>query len=154
MVKFEVYNIIRQLYISLPIKNYYQKSVDENYFNYLGRLKYGYALLAHYLQSPIAITNYSIDKLLTSKDFKQLDPTWSGHDFYEHLDDLGNFIVLDCSKKNKVYSEKRRYYGNTSVKQVRDYLATHPVVTYEDLAVRTSELKQVLNNFFKDPKND
>lgn len=154
MVKFEVYNIIRQLYISLPIKTYYQKSVDENYFNYLGRLKYGYALLAYYLQAPIAIPDYSIDKLLTSKDFKQLDSTWIGHDFYEHVDDLGNFIVLDCSKKNKTYSEKRKYYGNTSIQQVRDFLTTHPVVTYDSLDSRTSELKQVLNKFFKEPKND
>lgn len=154
MVKFEVYNIIRQLFMKLPIKTYHLKSVDESYFNNLGRLKYGYALLAHYLRYPQAISNYSIDKLLTSRDFYNLDTSWDNHDFYNHIDDLGNFIVLDCNKKNRTFQEKRQLYDKTKVEDVRNFLSNHNTITYQDLQKRTDELKTILVNFFKEPETE
>ena len=150
VVKFEVFNIIRQLFIKLPIKSYYQKSVEESYFNNLGRLKYGYALLAHYLQSPIAIQGYSIDRLLTFKDYYQTELLHESK-FAIHLDDLGNFVVLDVNKKNYTYENKRPYYIETKIPGLKAYLADHERLTSKDIEDRSAELKTVLVEFFKEP---
>ena len=78
----------------MPVDEYYQENVTIDSFNYLGRLKYGYALLAHYLEQPEAFVYYDTDRLLTSKDIKYLPTDWKGHDLNEHLDDLGNLAIL------------------------------------------------------------
>lgn len=153
MVKFEIYNIIRQMFIKLPIKAYYQKSIDENYFNNLGRLKYSYALLAHYLQEPKALKGYNIDKILSSRDVRQLDPSWEGIDFYDHVDDLGNFIVLDVNKQNRSYQDKRVFYEKSNIASVKEFIDKHKTITFKDIQERTIALKTVLNDFFREPQN-
>jgi len=49
-VKFEIYSIIKQICSNKEIDNYYA-DVNVEYFKYLGRLKYGYAILAFYLSN-------------------------------------------------------------------------------------------------------
>lgn len=151
VVKFEIFNIIRQLFIKLPVKSYYQKGVSDNYFNQLGRLKYGYALLAQYLEHPEAIPGYTIDKLLTTKDIYEAKDEAEQMEFYMHLDDLGNFIVLDVNKKNYPYQNKRGYYLTTEIPSLRKYLAAHERLTPRDIVDRTTDLVTVLVNFFRDP---
>lgn len=153
IVKFEVFNIIRQLFIELPIKPYYQKSIDENYFNNLGRLKYGYALLAHYLQSPVAIPDGTIDKLIAVRDIGPIESSLQ-QELYDHIDDLGNIIVLDVNKRNRLYPEKRTYYLTTEIDYLRSYLAAHPAMTCQDIIDRTTELKTILNKFFLEPQEE
>ena len=152
VVKFEVFNIIRQLFIKLPVKPYYQKSVSESYFNQLGRLKYGYALLAHYLQQTEATQGYTIDKLLTSKDLYQMNEVEEQIDYYSHSEDLGNFVVLDVSKKNLTYPNKRGYYLETNIKSLKSFLEAHETLTLEDVQTRTDALKTILVKFFKEPQ--
>lgn len=152
VVKFEVFNIIRQLFIKLPVKPYYQKSVSETYFNQLGRLKYGYALLAHYLQQTKATQGYTIDKLLTSKDLNQMTNVDDRIDYYSHSEDLGNFAVLDVSKKNLSYPNKRDFYLETDIKSLKAFLEAHETLTLEDIRIRSDALKTILVKFFKEPQ--
>ena len=152
VVKFEVFNIIRQLFIKLPVKPYYQKGVTKSYFNQLGRLKYGYALLAHYLQQTEATQGYTIDKLLTSKDLYQMIEMEEQLDYYSHCEDLGNFIVLDVSKKNYTYSNKRGYYLDTKIESLKSFLENHKTLTLDDIELRTDYLKTMLVKFFKGPE--
>lgn len=154
VVKFEVFNIIRQLFIKLPVKSYYQKSVSESYFNQLGRLKYGYALLAHYLQQNRAIQGYTIDKLLTSKDLSFMTNWDDQLEYYSHSEDLGNFAVLDVSKKNDTYQNKRGYYLETRIDSLRTFLEAHKALTIKDIQDRTDMLKTILVGFFKGPQLD
>lgn len=154
VVKFEVFNIIRQLFIGLPVKPYYQKTVEDNYFNQMGRLKYGYALLAHYLKHPTAIPGYNIDRLLTSKDFYDVVDEGDQKEFYLHLDDLGNLVVLDVNKKNFTYVNKRAYYSETKIEGLKSFFENHPRLTSRDIEDRTNELKKVLVKFFKDPQQE
>ena len=154
VVKFEVFNIIRQLFIKLPVKSYYQKSVSESYFNQLGRLKYGYALLAHYLQQNCATQGYTIDKLLTSKDISFMTNGDDQLDYYSHSEDLGNFAVLDVSKKNDTYQNKRGHYLETRIDSLRTFLEAHKALTLKDIQDRTDMLKTILVDFFKGPQLD
>lgn len=152
VVKFEVFNIIRQLFIQLPVKSYYQKSISDNYFNQMGRLKNGYALLAHYLQHPTAIQGYCIDRLLTSRDYNNIEDENELMECYLHSEDLGNLVVLDVSKKNYTYPDKRKYYLKTGIEGLKAYFEAHPLLTARDIEDRTDELKKVLITFFRDPQ--
>lgn len=154
IVKFEIYNIIRQVFHDQPVKEYYQKYIDSSYFANLGRLKYGYALLVQYLQETKAIQSYTIDKLLTSRDVSTLDSSWDGHNLYDHTDDLGNFVVLDCGKKNRRYFEKRYVYMTSKVPGVRSFLSSHDFVSFDELQKRTRTLITILRIFFLEPKED
>lgn len=149
VVKFEIYTIIYQVVNTLPIKDYCHKDIDVSHFDYLGRLKYGYALLAFYLEHKEAIPNCSIDKLLTSKDALCLDESWNSHEFYEHTDDIGNFIVIDCVKKNSPYYQKRISYSKSNICEVVDFMKDNECVTYDVLSKRSMEKKDILVHFFR-----
>lgn len=152
VVKFEVFNIIRQLFISLPVKPYFQKNLEETYFNQMGRLKYGYALLAHYLQNPDGIPGYTIDKLITSKDLYQMTDVEEQIDYYNHSEDLGNFVVLDVNKKNYIYKNKRPHYLETGIASLKAFLEAHETISVQDIADRSDTLKTTLVKFFKEPE--
>lgn len=74
---------------------------------YMGRLKYGYALLALYLEEPTALAlGYEYDRLLTTRDIGMLPSDWARRSLIDHLDDLGNLAVLDTYKRSQPYSVK------------------------------------------------
>lgn len=150
MVKFEIYNIIRQIAKKLPIKDYYNDFIPSDHFNYLGRLKYGYALMTFYLTHDKGLPDYAIDKILTTRDMKDLDSSWDGHIVSNYLDALGNFIVLDCSKKNKEYATKRKYYcNNLKTKSTKEFFSINKTIGYSTLKDRNDRLLAILTNFFK-----
>lgn len=154
-VKFGIYGIIKQISLEEPIQNYYQEEINTERFNYLGRLKYGYALLAHYLESPICIPCYETDRLLTSRDEANLSDDWNTNPLWMHLDDLGNLVILDLRKKNKKYIDKRNDYLNTENKELKKFLLENrDGISYDALLKRTEHKKQLLNDFFSKPQNN
>lgn len=149
-VKFEIYNIIQQICSGKQISDYYVK-VEPEYFNYLGRLKYNYALLVHYIKHPTGLTKWTIDKMLTGKDANNLPEDWTGHDFYKHVDDLGNFIVIDKAKKSAPYPNKRLLYMKSSIWDSAVFLQNHEVITFKEITARSIEMKKTLVSFFNNP---
>lgn len=150
-VKYEIYNMIKQISQDKPIDAYFTNAINGDNLDSLGRLKYGYALLAHYLEAPIAIqANYTADRLLSSRDECLLGSSWKGHSLLYHLDDLGNLVIIDTYKVSKVYSDKQRIYVKTGITELRDFLLAHPtMISYEALMERTEHKKQLLINFFQ-----
>ena len=150
-VKYEIYNMIKQISHDKPLGTYCSNVISSENLDYLGRLKYGYALLAQYLEEPIAIrADYSSDRLLSSRDEKTLGSSWIGHSLYNHLDDLGNLAIIDTYKVSKSYADKQRIYVRTSITELRDFLTQNPVtISYDVLMKRTEHKKQLLMNFFQ-----
>lgn len=149
-VKFGIYIIIKQISFGEYVKDYFQDDVESEQFNYLGRLKYGYALLAHYLENPICIPDYETDRLLTLRDEDNLSEDWNGHSLTMHIDDLGNLAILDVHKKNKKYLDKRNNYLNTENKELKNFLINNEEgISYAALQRRTKYKKQLLVDFFK-----
>lgn len=150
-VKYEIYNMIKQISHDKPLGTYCSNVISSENLDCLGRLKYGYALLAQYLEEPIAIrADYSSDRLLSSRDEKTLGSSWIGHSLYNHLDDLGNLAIIDTYKVSKSYADKQRIYVRTSITELRDFLTQNPVtISYDVLMKRTEHKKQLLMNFFQ-----
>ena len=152
-VKFGIYVIIKQISFGEYVTDYFREDVVPEQFNYLGRLKYGYALLAHYLEDPICIPDYETDRLLTSRDEDNLSEDWNGHSLAMHIDDLGNLAILDVHKKNTKYLDKRNNYLNTDNKELKNFLINNEEgISYAALQARTKYKKQLLVNFFQSHK--
>lgn len=150
-VKFEIYNMIKQISQEKPICQYYTDAIDSVNLDYLGRLKYGYALLAQYLEEPIAIqADYSADRLLSARDYEYLSQSWNGHSLYNHLDDLGNLVILDTYKVSKSYPDKQKVYVKTGIKELKRFLENNSnTVSYDELMRRTEHKKNILIDFFQ-----
>ena len=149
-VKFGIYIIIKQISFGEHVKDYFQDDVEFEQFNYLGRLKDGYALLAHYLENPICIPDYKTDRLLTSRDANNLPEDWNGYSLSMHIDDLGNLAILDIHKKNKKYLDKRNDYLSTGNEELKKFLSKNrDGISYTALQERTEYKKQLLVDFFK-----
>ena len=149
-IKFGIYIIIKQISFGEHLKEYYQDDVESEQFNFLGRLKYGYALLAHYLENPICIPDYETDRLLTLRDEDNLSEDWKATSLSIHIDDLGNLAILDIHKKNKKYLDKRNDYLSTGNEELKRFLTKNrDVISYTALQERTEYKKQLLVDFFK-----
>jgi len=144
-VKFEIYKMVKQICAEQEIDDYYVSAKIED-FDYLGRLKYGYALLAFYVDRQKPLSNYGIDKLINLKDKNYLSGNWTNVDFGEIVDSLGNFVVLDIPKKNMSFHEKIDYYKKSNIEEVRQILTSN--FTHENLKRRDKDLKERLINFF------
>lgn len=154
-VKFGIYVIIKQIVQGEPISDNYHDDVTNDTFKYLGRLKYGYALLAHYLESPVCLTSYDTDHLLASRDANRLASDWDGHNFGNHIDDLGNLVVLDVRRRNRMYQEKWYSYSATKIKELRSFLSNNPhAVSYASLKKRNEKKIGLLVKFFKSPQKN
>ena len=142
-VKFEIYTIIKQISIDKPIDNYFVE-VDVSHFDYLGRLKYGYALLAFYLTKEKALQTYNVDKLISYNDREYFESSWK--DVEGLLEALGNFVILDIPKRNLPLIKKSEYYQHSSLDEVKHILRNG--ISFQDLNNRDLYLKKILVNFF------
>lgn len=147
-VKFEIYNIIKQISQKVNIDPYYKFDISSEYFNSLGRLKKGYALLAHYLIDPIAIPSYTIDKLIDPKYFEAIRSYWNINIDYSAIDSLGNMVILDIPKKIQSLEKKYEYYQRSNIENVRNVLS-NGMFSYQQFCDRDTHLKNIICNFFK-----
>lgn len=147
-VKFEIYNIIKQTSQKINIGPYYRPDISIEYFNSFGRLKKGFALLAHYLMSHIPISVYAIDKLIEAKEFEAKKFEWGGDLTYSDVDNLGNIVILDIPRKIQLWDKKREYYKNSEIHSVTS-LSNYKELSYQLLSERDMELKTAICEFFK-----
>ena len=150
-VKFEIYNMIQSLSHVSALKTYYQPNIQGSDFDYLGRLKYAYALLATYLEDKHhTLQNYDYDRLLTSRDYSTLASDWSNHDLENHIDDLGNLVVIDNYRRSRPYTDKQKAYCKTKIQELKSFLEDNPdSISFKNLKRRTDHKKSLLVSFFK-----
>lgn len=147
-VKFEIYNIIKQTSQKDSIDSYYKPDIHIEYFNSLGRLKKGYALLAQYLMTPMAIPSYALDKLIEPKDLEAIRHEWNVNVDYSEIDILGNMVVLDIPKKNQSWEKKNGYYQKSNLESVKNVLSNE-VLSYQQFCDRDIRLKNIICDFFR-----
>ena len=147
-VKFEIYNIIKQISFNLEISPYCKEDIALEYFNFLGRLKKGFALLAFYLNRETALSSYNIDKIINLKDEKHLSIDWEGVNIEEVIDSIGNFVVIDLPKRNVNFVRKYEYYKVSGIENVRA-IFKEGSFKYTDFIDRENQLKNRLVEFFK-----
>lgn len=147
-IKFQIFNIIREISIGREIDNYTKDDVKDDYFNSMGMLKKGYALLAFYLIQEIALTPYSIDNIIYSKDKKYLS-YWKSEQIVSATESLGNMVILDLPKKDLTIDKKATYYQRSSIENIRELSLKMQDFTYEDFQARDEALRQRVIAFFK-----
>ena len=152
-VKFEIYNIIKQTSSAIDVGSYHRDNIKADYFDYLGRLKKGFALLAFYLKKQSALPTYNVDKLINLNDKKFLLEDWQGIDLETIVDRLGNFLILDIPKRSIPINKKSEYFNNSSIPEVRE-LFKGATLKYSDLIQRDQDLKNLLVTFFSKPTNE
>lgn len=148
-IKFKIYNIIVSICHNKTIESYIKDEVPEQYFNYLGGLKNGYALLCFYLESKEALGNYNIDKIVSYKDEKNLNDSWTKEKIKECDNSLGNFVILDIAKRNMPINKKATYYESSNLSSVKNLSTKLNNFSYDDLKLRDKKLKIILHKFFK-----
>ncbi len=146
-IKFEIYTIIKNIYLDQPISEYYYPDIQIDSFDYSGRLKYGFALLAFYLKNEV-LADYYIDKFISYKDEEFLTKDWGEEVQWEDfIDSIGNFIVLDIPKRNFLLDKKLKYYSNSNIDEVKDL--SKQTINYQAFVQRDNELKQRIVEFFR-----
>lgn len=145
-IKFEIYNIIKQTSQKLQISRYYKEDIKEDYFNYLGRLKKGFALLAYHLRYDTSKTYEVIDRIINLGDKKLLGQDWEDVDFKYFLDSISNYLVIDFPKKNLPLDKKMTYYLSEGIDEVATIVRNG--YRFSDFTKREHMLKQVLIDFF------
>jgi uncharacterized protein with ParB-like and HNH nuclease domain len=147
-IKFQIFNIIREISIGREIDNYTKDDVKDDYFSNMGLLKKGYALLAFYLTYEKALTPYSIDNIVNSKDKKYLSE-WSNEQLKTALDSLGNTVILDLPKKDLTIDKKAIYYQGSAIEDIQELSHKMQDFTFENFQERDKALKRRIIQFFK-----
>jgi len=148
-IKFEIYNMIRDISLGKEIDEYLQENVKLEEFDYLGGLKNGYALLSFYSKEDNAIGNYSIDRLITYLDKNLSKKKWTKEEIEKASNSLGNFIVLDIKKKNLTIEKKKTYYKESKIKEINSVIDLLENFTFENFLERDRNMKDNLVAFFE-----
>ena len=100
-IKYEIYNIIKQISNNQIIDDYIEDEVDIGQFKKLGGLKNGYVLLVQYLTCDKAYIHINVEKIVTQKNKKILDSSWDKVDIKSIENRLGNMIVSNSEEKKE-----------------------------------------------------
>lgn len=147
-IKFAIFNVIRDVSLNKNIDDFLKPDINERYFDYLGALKSGYALLAFYLTQNTAMKKYTIDKLVSYKDVRVLK-TWEKEQVEEVSASLGNFVVLDIDKENNTIDKKAQTYAKSQIDEIKKLSLKLNHFTYDDFKERDLEKRILLVDFFK-----
>lgn len=156
-VKFYLFDLI----IKVANKNadtfiYYPEKVKESDFEYFGLLKKGFSLLCLYLNDiQTSIYPYYFNKIIHSKDVKNLDNSWNGVDYYDYVDTLGNMLVLDIGSSSDIQLNKKiSLFENSVIPEIKTLSHSIHNWTYSNYKERDTELKNRLMTFFTKPNNE
>lgn len=148
-IKFAIFNIIRDVSMGKVIAEFIREDIADDYFDYLGLLKYGYALLAFYLSQNIALKSFVIDKLINYKDERYLKEGWNKAKIEAVANSLGNFVILDIPKINTTINNKASHYNTSNIAEIKGLSKRLDDFTYDDFIARDKQLKEILMAFFK-----
>lgn len=145
-VKFEVYNIIKQVSQNQSISTYFKEDITGDYFNYLGRLKKGFALLAYYLNNENSVSYSFIERMITLRDNDILPDDWNDVEIKDVLDSIANYLVVHVSKKNLPFEKKMNYFLMSGITEIENFVESG--YRYKDFLEREDRLKSKLVAFF------
>lgn len=149
-VKYETYRINKLVANHVDIEPYDCSDIDEGYFDHLGQLRNGYALLAHYLLFPEKYeSNIYFDKIIYRRDFEVLPSEWHTVSFDDINNNIANFVVLDVPKRSSALKAKTQYYSKSKLKDVCDIFSPSKFISLDSFVEREKTLKSVLLDFFK-----
>ncbi|MFK7796260.1 MAG: DUF262 domain-containing protein [Aureispira sp.] len=147
-IKYEIYNIIKQVSQGGFIKSYEQNFEPQHLYP-LGRLKYGYALLAYYIERENALTNYYVGKIFNTRDFQYFEDYiegWKSVEMSEKLDHLANFVVADIPQRQILFQNKKSYFETSKLNEVKAVFEME--YTYQKFEEREAKLVKTLLDFF------
>ena len=148
-VKYETYKINKLVAEHSPVMSYDCSDIASEYFDHLGLLRNGYALLAYYLMNPDAyVSTVYFDKLIYNRDMYNLESDWQDKSYDDIKNNIANIILLDIPKKSLQIRYKADYYANSKIKEVRNLIGRDGTVKFVDFKNREKKLKNVLLNFF------
>ena len=148
-VKYETYKINKLVAEHSPVMSYDCSDIASEYFDHLGLLRNGYALLAYYLMNPDAyVSSVYFDKLIYNRDMYNLASDWQDKSYDDIKNNIANIILLDIPKKSLQIRYKADYYANSKIKEVRNLIGRDGTVKFVDFKNREKKLKNVLLNFF------
>lgn len=153
-IQFYVYSLIVKI-VKNELVDYYPSNVKITDFEYLGRLKNGYALLTLYLlpnQKPIY--PYNFDKIINSIDETSLNKTWENKLFSEYTNTLGNLLVIDIPKKHVPLLKKIPFLKESNITELTELTETLIDWNFDNYLNRDKKLKNLLLSFFKNPNEN
>lgn len=143
-IKNEIYLIIKNIAWGIELKKY-EYNLSTNFFDSMGRLKKGFALLSYYLNDDDDdISNLSFNRLITYSD-----KDFNNDDIDDIYDCLGNFIFLDLNKRNISFENRIKFFDNSSIfkKQINPHLIMQNPIYF--IKERDEKLKNKLVEFMK-----
>jgi uncharacterized protein with ParB-like and HNH nuclease domain len=149
-IKYEIYNIIKLVCQRGEIEKYTLNLTLELLYP-LGRLKYGYALLAFYITKEKALSSFYIGKIINTREieyFQENISGWQGIEMIEELDKLANFMVSDIPQMKTPHKHKSYYMEESNLEEVKNIFFED--YTYESFCNREKELTKNLVKFFND----
>ncbi len=147
-VKFEMYNIIKQISNEESVSTYMTKREAETKLYYHPRLRKGFALLAYYLQGNPVLPEYTYDRILSYKDVQTTfaDLFSDKQSAINCVESIGNDIILDRPKKYLNWTDKQYYYSTSDITEINTMFEESDIVKY--IEKRTETVQQVFTNFF------
>lgn len=153
-VKFKIYDFIKVIANKGKIDPNYVSNVSPEYFNTLGHLLSGYALLAFYLDSKEYIPlTFNIDRIVNQRDEELLGDDWEYDSIKDICNSLGNLVVLDLPKRYNYLNEKYSYYAQSGIEYVKSIIPS-PNYTFDNWKTRNDHMKKVLAKFFVKPEDN
>ena len=152
-MQFKIYDFIIKIMHNKQIE-YDIGKVDHSSFDYLGRLKKGFALIALYLDDKQdVIMPYYFDNIINERDIPDLDSSWEDKDPIEYIDTLGQMIITDFPKRHIKLEEKLCFLEKSGFKYLQNLSEECKSWTYEKYKNRNNMLIDRLVEFFED-KNE
>lgn len=148
-MQFKIYDFIIKIMHNKPIE-YDLGKIERSSFDYLGRLKKGFALMALYLDNKQdVILPYYFDNIINERDREDLDDSWKGKEFNEYIDTLGQMIITDFPKKHMKLKNKINYLKKSKFNYLQNLSVECEEWTYTKYKKRNEQLTDRLVKFFE-----
>ena len=139
VVKFEMYNIIRQVSQDIEFSDYFDTSVSVEDFDYLGALKKGFSLLTYVIRhSDVKTSEFMCDRLFKGAEAEYMMNFWSEYEVESAIGSIANYYIRRKDGSNWVIDEM----------VIKDYMSSKPNIEYKDFKAYSIELKQSLVDFY------
>lgn len=139
VVKFEMYNIIRQVSQNIEFSDYLDPSASVEDFDYLGALKKGFALLTYVIRHPdVGTSEFTCDRLFKGANAEYMQNFWSEYEVESAIGSLANYYIRRKDGANWVIDET----------VIKEYMSTKAQIEYKDFKAYSVELRQSLVDFY------
>lgn len=149
-VKFEIYNIIYNVFHGIQLPDYTQPVMDSELWRRPGKLVKGLSLIAFYIRNPNekVVHNPTVDKIIKPVDQPTLGLDWEIKDLDSRLGGLANYAVFDFGKRNTPLYRRYSAFMSSSLSEVRGLLEMPGEISFERFQTREKLIDMTLVGFF------